>query len=572
MVQEIFPVETEPNHEEVLASLTEMIDEHVIDFPLEETGNKEKIGGIRSDAVGAIDVVVNRCDPQLEIPELRLQRGKSFVLIGPNGAGKSTVFDSIMDVRNASMNTQHGKGAVSYGESVHVRDSLRISRLNQEEILSELDDVPVDLIIEKVKEYFKYEFPVDWNDEDKFDDNMKNQEAQQRIDELSDQFTRLFEMEEFMNRRVDELSGGERTKLTLLMTLLSEPDVLLLDEPTNHLDLSSIAKLSGLFEAYKKSGVSILSVSHVDWFLQEAGNDGVIEIESDAKERKLNVYSSPYKKVIKNRARQEHHIVDEEISWMPHSKQTPDNLISTSQDEVTVKDSPLEDIHVETLNRGDVWVLGGNNGTGKTKLMESILTDRKTFNREKGATIAYLPQFWPEDIADGDLENFFYWLRDMANPGSQITSASFKRAIRDIGFNLEGKSMSTSNLLKQEVDSFSGGEQRLLWFIAVSCLENVDALFLDEPTNHMDQHLQGVITRAIQEFPGAVVFSTHDVNLLDSISNDIGNKIGGGLAPKNMVLTKTNGKTEISVSDEKPNEYMNRVFDEAQRQSGRISI
>lgn len=111
-------------------------------------------------------------------------------------------------------------------------------------------------------------------------------------------------------------------------------------------------------------------------------------------------------------------------------------------------------------------------------------------------------------------------------------------------------------LLKRKLQSFSGGEQRLLWFFTVSLFPEVDMLMLDKPTNHMDKNLQKVITRAIHDFQGAVMLSTHDVTLLDEILKSVGIKVGSTITSKNYVLEKKDGRTSISLSTQSPKEYM----------------
>ncbi|MSR85081.1 ABC-F family ATP-binding cassette domain-containing protein [Candidatus Uhrbacteria bacterium] len=548
---------------------------HVTSLKRQQIGSKDP--ELERCAFGCSGVEVDRCVPKLVIDKLKLEPGKSVVLIGPNGSGKSTVYDTIQETGSdtgkgsAALNTGSGRGSVVYGESVHDgRKKLRISRLRQEEMLASLQDDQVEEVLERTAKFFLKEFStnpddIDWTQSDaqqKFDQAMKQEESARRIQKLKAEFIKLFNIDEFLDREVSELSGGERTKLSLCMLLLSEPDVLLLDEPTNHLDIESIGKLSGLLDAYLRAGVSVVSVSHVDWFLDQVGSHGVMEIESDGGNRHLKFSNAPYSRYKRDRSRQEHTVVEGKITWTKQNlAKTNGVLLSPSSQELNIQESPLSDVSVPPLLAREVWVLSGNNGCGKTKLMEAMIGQEKGkhfFNKGKGVTFAYLPQFWPDEVAQGSLENFFSWIKDSLDPHNvEMHFRRFMDQIHDIGFEHAGGGKGASHWAKKKISTFSGGEQRLLWFIAVSCFPHVDALMLDEPTNHMDQKLQGLVTKAMQDFPGAVVFSTHDLALLEEISHPVsgvGNK-GSTMGVKNLILHKREGKTVIAESSESPIAY-----------------
>lgn len=239
---------------------------------------------------------------------------------------------------------------------------------------------------------------------------MTNEEARHRIDVMRSQIIQLFEMDEFLKRQVGELSGGERTKLSLFSVLLSEPDVLLLDEPTNHLDMESIAKLTALFDAYTRAGISIISVSHVGWFLELAGKNGVIEVMANDDKRKVVQSSSSLKNYLKDRSRSEYHIINGSVKWASGANVKTGILISEKEEKITIPQSPLKDIHFDSILGGSVVVLSGNNGTGKTRLMEALVQKKnKMFERGKGVVVAYMPQLWPQEVANGSLEDFYYW-------------------------------------------------------------------------------------------------------------------------------------------------------------------
>jgi ATP-binding cassette subfamily F protein 3 len=566
------PKREEEIEKEIDPKLKAALDLHVFDILPDKVGNRELIGGLSNSLVGAANCEIQRTHPPIKIDQLKLESGKSVAMIGPNGVGKSTVLDAIMQRHNADFDARSGAGARVYGRSFHERERLRIARLDQEEILERISHMNVREVINQSTEYFKEQFPLDWEDVDAYDRNMANTEAQQRIEELASRMIKLFDMEEFLKRSVSELSGGERTKLVLLMNLASEPDVLLLDEPTNHLDMESIAKLVGIFEKYKKAGTSIVSVSHVDWFLEEAGNDGVVEIKTEKGKREVVTSKSPYRNYAKSREGME--VITEPISWEKSpARKTNQTVISTAET-INVADSPVKNAKFPSIQSGEVVILSGRNGTGKSRIMEAIAgksAKEKNFTKEKGVQLAYMPQFWPDEVASGNLEEFFHWVRNGVNPWCEVTSKQYVAFLRKTGFGVSQKGVRIDeSLLKRPINSFSGGEQRLLWFLATSSLPNIDVLLLDEPTNHMDRKLQKIITRAIQDFPGAVVLASHDVRLIESLTSDVGNK--SVITPKHLVLNKEEGGTQIEVSNEAPSDYALRVRGEALQKAKRFKI
>jgi ATPase subunit of ABC transporter with duplicated ATPase domains len=582
-----------------MSTLKERFDDyvklHIVDVKPVKTGKQELANQFANSAFGCAQVGIDRCQPAINIgKEFKLSPGKMMILIGPNGGGKSTIFDAIMRIRAADFNTHGGAGAVMYGKPVHSRDRLRISRLHQEEVLSAFEHDTVDEVLRHTEKVFtdprEFKGPidpneVDWTDPDRmersqedFELAQKNEAAVQRIRQLRGRLEKLFEIEGFAERAVEELSGGERTKLSLCILLMSEPDVLLLDEPTNHLDLESLSKLAGILESYGKAGVSVLSVSHVPAFLEEAGKDGVAEIRVEEKQREVVVSSSPYTSYIRDRAREDYSIVRGTIEWDLSLGETKraSMVVSSPHDRMTIPDSPLDGVRMPPLSAGAVWVLNGKNGSGKTKLMEAMVDPKSEFfDRGKNVHLAYLPQFWPEQIAKGTIDGFYQWIRESVDARNiPYTPRRFVEYMQHIGFQgrTRGKSLGEA-FLRQPLASLSGGEQRLLWFVAVSSLQTrMDALFLDEPTNHMDQKIQQVVTKAIQDFPGAVVFSTHDLQLLEVISapGGVGQTKGGTMAPINFVLEKKQGKTVIVESSESPLQYLQKKMAGAKREGRRV--
>jgi ATPase subunit of ABC transporter with duplicated ATPase domains len=414
-------------------------------------------------------------------------------------------------------------------------------------------------------EKYKRDFPIDWEDMSKYDENMKNQEAHQRVEELLGKMQELFEIDLFLDRKVEELSGGERTKLSLAILLASEPDILFLDEPTNHLDLESVAKLVGLIKIYQNAGVSIVSASHVEWFLELAGKDGTIELKLEDGKRSATQSPSAYKDYVKKEQHETAFI--KPIEWdTKYSYPFSSASVFTTDPTTTLSNSPIKDTEVPTVHGGEITVFSGKNGTGKTKIMEEMVRKGSMyFRKEKGLQVAYMPQFWPEEITQGSVEDFFNWVKESTNPHSEKTAERFRKQLGEFGFRSD-----TAKLLDSSLSSLSGGEQRLVWFVAVSVLEGTDMLVLDEPTNHMDKAAVDFIAKAIKDFPGGVVLSTHDLRLMEKLG---GNKAENKHGVVNWVFERSMKKcTSITVSKESPFYYSNQVIQKAMGKAATVQL
>lgn len=545
--------------------LRECLDHHIVEIrPVWHGEQSKRVGGTTKVAVEGSRIY--RCEPAVEVPKLQIEGGKMVVLIGPNGAGKSTLLDAIMQRSHADFT----EGAHGYNKGVHYKETLRIARLDQEELLGSIANLEVEQVLELIEEYFKQQFSVDWenvdweSDPDAGDRNEKNDQAQQRIEELMSKTKDLFEIDEFSDRKVSELSGGEKTKLSLMMLLASEADVLLFDEPTNHLDLESIAKLMGLFETYKKAGMAVVSVSHVEWFLDLVGQDGIIQLEMDKKgERTVKMIRSEYQTVKETEGSR---VMKGDVDWNSDAKIVISNPFQVTG-KITIDQSPIHEVDFPSISPGEITMFTGRNGTGKTKLMKEMANPKsKVLKREKGHQIAYLPQFWPEEVSKGSVRDFFEWVKESINPHSDIMVSRFLKELREKGIGAGKRDPVNESLM-----TFSGGEQRLMWFLAASILEGTDLLILDEPSNHMDRATMMKVVEAIRRFPGTVVLSSHDLRLMQELQQ-YGGKSREGRPLQNIEFTKTNGKTLIQSSPQTPLDFAQKVILKSKNKAKRVRV
>jgi len=360
---------------------------------------------------------------------------------------------------------------------------------------------------------------------------------------------------EDMQKSVEFLSGGEKTRLAICKLLLEDPDLLILDEPTNHLDFRTLLWLEEYLTGYRGA---LLIVSHDRYFLDRLVNK-VWEIENT----RFYTYKGNYTKYVAlkeervTRQMKEYELQQQEIAAMqdyvdrnivrattstraksrlkalqrmerverPTLPPTPMKLrFDTERD--PVKDvlitAGLElavgegagrkvlarDVELE-IKRGEKVAIVGTNGTGKTTLLKAIqgmlpAAGRVTWG--KGTRLAYFDQGTDS-------------LNDKNTVLEEIHSAypaAYEQQVRTV---LGWVGLSGEDAFKL-VGQLSGGECARLKF-AVMMMRKANVLILDEPTNHLDLSAKEVLDRALRDFEGTVIMVSHDRYLLDRVPTRI---------------------------------------------------
>jgi len=360
---------------------------------------------------------------------------------------------------------------------------------------------------------------------------------------------------EDMQKSVEFLSGGEKTRLAICKLLLEDPDLLILDEPTNHLDFRTLLWLEEYLTGYRGA---LLIVSHDRYFLDRLVNK-VWEIENT----RFYTYKGNYTKYVQLKdervARQlkEYEIQQQEIAAMqdyvdrnivrattstraksrlkalqrmerverPTLPPTPMKLrfeterepvkdvLTTAGLELAVGENAgrkvlARDVELE-IKRGEKVAIVGTNGTGKTTLLKAIqnmipATGRVTWG--KNTRLAYFDQ------GTDDLNHHNTVLEEIHS----AYPASYEQQIRTI---LGWVGLSGEDVFKT-VGQLSGGECARLKF-AIMMMRKGNVLILDEPTNHLDLSAKEVLDRALRDFEGTVIMVSHDRYLLDRVPTRI---------------------------------------------------
>lgn len=365
------------------------------------------------------------------------------------------------------------------------------------------------------------------------------------------------------NMKIVNLSGGEKTKLSMARLLLECPEVLLLDEPTNHLDFKTMQWLEGYLKSYK--GI-VITVSHDRYFL-DALADTIYEIERNVitrytgnysqylvlkkqnEEIALKHYNARVEEVKKLEDYVARNIARASTSKMAKSKQKAMEKIDVGEKPVSLTEScrfkfegvfrsyndvlTVEDVSLkipksgilETLTqnvsidvkRGEKAAIIGANGVGKSTLLKTILGKHDLFSGDieigRNTKISYYDQ---EQKQLFDHKTVFDEISDRF---PQMDEVEIRTKLSLVLFKDED--------VFKIVGSLSGGERARLMFLIIM-LEKPNVLILDEPTNHLDLPAKEALDTAIAEFEGTVIFVSHDRYFLNKTADVIFELTPGG--------------------------------------------
>jgi ATP-binding cassette, subfamily F, member 3 len=437
-----------------------------------------------------------------------LRPGARVGLVGPNGVGKTTLFRMIL-----------GEESPDEG-SIRKRPRLRIGYLPQE-----LETIVGKTVLDAAHR-----------------DLYPEHEAERILSGLG------FSEADFA-RPIENLSGGYRMRVALAHLLLSNPDVLMLDEPTNHLDKPT----QRWFERFLlDSNLTLLVISHDTKFL-----DGIATHIWELRDRTIHEFRGNYTKFQELRAARDAQIESaanrqtKEVARVQNfidrfryqankAKQVQSRikqldkvkLIERQRDNKRVRFKfPLpaasgrhvlelkgvaksygEKIIYRSLDftaeRGQRVALVGENGAGKSTLLK-ILAGVLPFEKGSrhvghGATLHYFAQHQAESLNPEDtiLESL-----------AEVSARAEMNFLRGIA----GAFLFSGDDQKKPIKALSGGERNRV-ALARMLVEPANTLLLDEPTNHLDPASVDMLTDALTDFPGTIVFISHDPTFLTRVA------------------------------------------------------
>lgn len=350
-------------------------------------------------------------------------------------------------------------------------------------------------------------------------------------------------------KKLGEFSGGQRTKLAFIKLLLSKPDILLLDEPTNHLDITTIEWLEKYLANYSRA---VVIVSHDRMFLDKIV-DVVYEIEHQKAKRYPGNYTAfmkqkrlNYEKQMKDHIAQQKEIARLEaivekfknkptkvamtrskLKQIEHmeiieapdrydnktfhanfepSKETGRDVLQVT-DLVIGYDSPLAKVSLE-MKRGQKLGIIGGNGIGKSTLLKTLVGMIEplsgSYSYGNHVEIGYFDQQMAQYSSDKTVLDEFW--------------DEFPSLMQTEVRNCLGAFLFSGDDVFKKVSMLSGGE-RVRLALAKIFKRRPNFLILDEPTNHMDIVGKETLESMLKDYPGTVIFVSHDRYFIKQVSD-----------------------------------------------------
>jgi ATP-binding cassette subfamily F protein uup len=497
--------------------------------------------------------------------DFHLNEGERVTIVGQNGSGKSTLMKIIIGEEEPTEGKRVVNSAIHIemlSQQPHFDPSLSV----REAILNELTELK-----EAKDEYDTISLKVV--------DDFENQELLKKLDKISsfldhhnawnldDKIERVmqeFKLKEYEDRPVVSLSGGEQRRVALASLILKKPDVLLLDEPTNHLDVYMVEFLE---EILLKENFTLLFISHDRHFIDTIATR-VVEVDN----QELVSYTGGYMEYLEQKEARMHamkkshdnllKLLKQEESWLgkgvkarekrnqgrkrrvfelrEEAKHNPTLIRKMmvelerekkhfNRDEGVSRKKMLFDIEnmsysvpgkklIEGLTtrilQKDKIAIVGINGAGKSTLLKLMLGRIKPDSgviRQGDFALGYFDQH--REMLDDNktlIETF------CPDGGDQID-------VQGTIFHVYGYLKSflfPKEFLTKKVGMLSGGEKNRV-ALALLLAKKVDCLILDEPTNDLDIQTINILEEKLINFPGAILFVSHDRYFIDKIASKL---------------------------------------------------
>ncbi|MCX6653280.1 MAG: ABC-F family ATP-binding cassette domain-containing protein [Methanomassiliicoccales archaeon] len=487
--------------------------------------------------------------------DLEIEAGDRIGLVGPNGTGKTTLLKILTgEIKPDTGELTVRTAKIAYLPQFHGLDDetldqvlkdpfapAELARLEElERLMSSAGDDPEVDLNEVAAEYARLQ------------EELTSKRGYIQEERKEKALVRLGLTDRPQERRINELSGGEATRVMLARVLVQadEAEMMILDEPTSHLDIETTESLEDFLRHYPGA---VLVVSHDRYFL-----DRVVKEIWDLDSGTLTKYRGSYTEFAKKK---ELELEKQRIAYHKNQTERERNLKIAEEQHLRLKyatthktrlkmvdrmeevDAPrkekkldirlqavaksgknvltvkgftvrrggrrvLENIDLEIV-RGDRLGIFGANGSGKTTLLLALIGE-----------LGFEGEYW---LAPGARWGYFAQGHDGLDSNltpeqqlEQMLSEEEKRKARG----MLAQFLFTPQQVKTPIANLSGGERAKV-ALAMLTSEKSNLLFLDEPTNYLDLPSREAVERALIGFPETLVLVTHDRYLLDVACNKV---------------------------------------------------
>ena len=468
----------------------------------------------------------------LENISFSLKKNKYNVIIGKNGSGKSTILKLIVGLEKIS----GGKIFIDNEELVYKRDELYKIRKKTGIVFQESNEY---IIGETVAESLIF--------------GMENNRIPlEKMKENMTKYVKLFQLENIIDKKTVNLSGGEKQKVALAGAVITEPEIILLDEVTEMWDKATKDKMNGIIEEFLKDGKTVVSVTHNPEEIKRS--DNIVFITEEGKI--VTGKSEEVNKIIEEKENTEinHEVISEYSADL--------TKMSLKEEEIKVKikdisyyyekERKIIDSFSVNIPKDSITAITGKSGTGKTTLIE-IISGLAFLGENFSGEIGYNFRNENKEKEDEKLllyknisERELYEIRKrmgivFQNTGEQFFSGT---VLEELEYNItkkykikNRKSKELNDKIKEIAELFgydekflmkspfvlSGGEKKMLGLALAVCLDP-EIIVLDEPTGALDYNMTIKFMQIVEKTKKngtTVILVTHDENIVKQYSDYI---------------------------------------------------
>ena len=499
--------------------------------------------------------------------DIKFTQGNCYGIIGPNGAGKSTFLKILT-----------GEAESTSGEVI-IDKNKRLSFLKQDHFAYEDEQVLnvvmmghtklYDIMMKKNELYSKTEF---------------TEEDGELAAELEGEFAELdgWEAEtnaekfliglgigaELHHKLMKELTEPEKVKVLLAQAIFGNPDILLLDEPTNGLDLKAVKWLEEFLMNLENTTVLVVShdrhflnkvcthIADIDygkikmfvgnydfWYesnqlMQDLIRNQNKKLEQKKKElqdfiARFSANASKSKQATSRKKQLEKlQFEDMQVSNRKYpyiefkpEREAGNNMLKVENLSKTIDGEKVLNNISFTVNTGDKVVILSNNDIAKTALFQILAgemePDSGTYEWGMTTSQSYFPKDNSEYFENVDL-SLIDWMR-------QFSTDQHEEYVR--GF--LGRMLFSGEEARKMAKVLSGGE-KVRCMLSKMMLSGANVLLLDNPTDHLDLESITSLNKSLIRFPGTVLFTTHDHEFIQTVTNKIIEITPNGILEKEM--------------------------------------